>query len=331
MFQMYRFGSFCLGFSMLLLQGCSDSNVETVREAKYEGKHKIGVLLDNRKECNDQEWESKTDASDNVVVTVLCTFKLPDVLVDRALTAKNAEVNTRKEWLLESYFKTRQDTEDMYNNAIESVDRVKGDYEVSIAEKQSGLNYEKSVLAEAQATGQPENSIQVYTQNVEYMTKQLEETQEYLRQSTVKAQENVVLRKSQLDYLISIEEKAKSAADEYASNRWSAYESELKKNTKVTNMVAFELLESGPKLAAYKTVSRSDYATIDELLDRSIPDSRLGALGFAMGLRSDNETTLAGYFTQEVQTLSPGFSQQERPEPFSCSIYNDGVELCVFK
>ncbi|WP_313221971.1 hypothetical protein [Stutzerimonas nitrititolerans] len=317
---------------MFLLQGCSESNVDTVREAKYEGrKHKIGVLLDSRKECDDQKWESMTDASDNVVVTVLCTFELPDALMERALASEQAAVTSRKESLLDSYFSMRRLVEEWYQHAIPEPDRLKGKYKQAIAAKQRELEDEKAGLEKALASDEPEYVVTSYVNGVEYLQKELEQIQWGAQNNITEAQAKVALVKSQLDYLINIEDKAKSAADEYASSRLSAYENEVKKNTKVTNLVAFELLESGPKLAAYKTVSKAEFATNQELLDNSVPHNQAGALGLALGLRSDSDAAVAAYFTQEAQSLSPAFTGQVRPEPFLCSSANDGVELCVFK
>lgn len=317
---------------MFLLQGCSDSNVDAVREAKYEGrKHKIGVLLDSRKECDEQKWESMTDASDNVVVTVLCTFELPDALMERALASEQAAVTSKRKSLLDSYFSMRRLVEQWYQHAIPEPDRLKGKFEQAIAAKQRELEDEKAGLEKALASGEPEYVVTSYVNSVEYLKKELEQIQRAAQSNITEAQEKVALVKSQLDYLIKIEDQAKSAADEYASSRLSVYESEVKKNTKVTNLVAFELLQSGPKLAAYKTVSKAEYATNEELLDNSVPHNQAGALGLALGLRSDSGAAVAAYFTQEAQTLSPAFTGQVHPEPFLCSSANDGVELCVFK
>lgn len=329
---MYKLGSFCLGLSMLWLQGCSDSNVEAVRDAKYDGgKHKVGVVLDRRKECDDQKWESMADASDNVTVTVLCTFELSNAVVERAMAVKTAEVAMKKESLLQSYARTRQQAEASYQDALEAVGRVNASYERSIATAERELEQEKAELARAQAAGEQDYLINSLSANVEYLVKEVAKSKQYAQENRARASDNQALRKSQVDYLISIEKDVRRAADDYADAQMSAFEDEFERNTRVTNLVAFERLASGPKLSTYKTVARARYATKEELLDRQVPTSQTGAMGLAVGLRSADEARVAAYFTEEAQKLRPGFYAQVQPEPFSCSIYKDGVKLCVFE
>lgn len=329
---MYRVGSICLGLSMLVLQGCSDSNVEVVREAKYNGgKHKIGVILDNRKECDDQKWESIIDASDNVTVTILCTFELSDAAVERSLAATQDRITTRKENLLQSYFNTRKQVEQIHSQLIEHIDQVKSDYETRISNQNTDINNLTANLESMKASGEQQHVIQSYAASIDLMKQDLEDTQSLYQENIADAQKDVASRKNQMDYLISIEEKIKSTADEFANDTWATYESELKKNTKITNIVAFELSGYSPELVTYKTVSRSEYLTKEEMLDRRIEDNRTGAQGLAIGLLSSSDTTAAKFFTEQAERLTPGFTGQLPPEPFSCSIHKDGAELCVFE
>src|SRR5690606_31043522 len=105
-------------------------------------------------------------------------------LVERALATKQAEITARKEWLIKSYFDTRQEADRMYNIALKHVDDVKNNYEQRITATQVQIDQDESMLANAQATGRHEYELHTYTNNIEYLKKELQRARENLQHST---------------------------------------------------------------------------------------------------------------------------------------------------
>ena len=79
-----------------LISGCSDSNIDQVKEWRIEGatNYKIGQVFDSYEFCDDTEWSSSDGNSGNSIVEFTCSFTTSDETIGAVKTRIEKAIKT---------------------------------------------------------------------------------------------------------------------------------------------------------------------------------------------------------------------------------------------
>jgi hypothetical protein len=159
-----------------LISGCSDSNIDQVKEWRIEGatNYKIGQVFDNYEFCDDTEWSSSDGNSGNSIVEFTCFFTTSDETI--------GAVKTR----IEKAIKTISD--DITN--LESKDPE------MVVKYTHHLEEAKKGLSQANTSGD-ERSIKHYKQLVENESSGLKRQKSY-HQKRIDGKKEVVVKYQQV-------------------------------------------------------------------------------------------------------------------------------------